>query len=400
MKSIYFDVNVPKILLTKSLTGIFPFIYYSPLSPVSFGDIPRRDLPGPRWVRVKSRHTGICGADISMFFVAASPSISLAALPGVPRAFMGHEVVGEIIEMGPGVSSLSVGDRIVLQRYLPCCSMKEIEPPCVHCAAGNYTLCENFSEGSLPENLGAGFTEQFIAHESQLVKVPDALTDDQAVLIEPVAVSLHAALARPPKAQEKVLVIGAGTIGLNVSQAARALEPDAIIYLLERIDFKRELGKKLGADHILTGDPYDAAADVTGAKLYRGPLGNNVIMGGFDLIYDCVGYSKTIHDSLRWLKAGGDYVMIGNQLSPVAFDQTPIWQQELTLRGINAHGMEHIGGRTVSSFDLAMEYITDGSINLDGFITHRFPLSDYRKAFKLVKSKSERVIKAVLDISP
>jgi len=90
--------------------------------------------------------------------------------------------------------------------------------------------------------------------------------------------------------------------------------------------------------------------------------------------------------------------MIGNQLSSVAFDQTPIWQQELTLLGINAHGMEHLEGRTVSSFDLAMEYIADGAINLDGFITHRFPLSEYRKAFKLVKAKSEHVIKAVLDI--
>jgi len=398
MKSIYFDVSIPKILLTKSLSSILPFIYYSPLSPVSFGDIPRRDLPGPRWVRVKSRSTGICGADISMFFVAASPKISLAALPGVPRAFMGHEVVGEIIETGSGVSSLSSGDRVVLQRCLPCCSMKEIKPECPHCAAGNYTLCENFSEGTLPENLGAGFTEEFIAHETQLVRVPDSLTDDQAVLVEPTAVSLHSVLARPPKPEEKVLVIGAGTIGLNVIQAARAVGKNCSIHLLEKIDFKRKLGKKLGADHVLSGNPYDAVAAATGAKLYRGPLGNNVILGGFDLIYDCVGYSKTIHDSLRWLKGGGDYVMIGNQLSPVAFDQTPIWQQELRITGINAHGMEQYEGRTISSFDLAMEFIADGTIDLDGFITHRFPLSEYRKAFKLVKAKSERVVKTVLDI--
>ena len=219
-----------------------------------------------------------------------------------------------------------------------------------------------------------------------------------AVLIEPAAVSLHAVLKRPPRARENVLVIGAGTIGLNVIQFAKAIEPGCSVMLLEKVPFKKELGLRLGADQVLEGDPYEAVAGSTGARLYRGPLRNANLLGGLDLVYDCVGYSQTLHDSLRWLRAGGDYVMIGNQLSPVRFDHTPVWNQELRLIGVNAHGMENHQGRRVSSFDLAIEMIRAGNILLDGFITHRFPLSDYREAFKVAKEKAGRVIKVVFDL--
>lgn len=395
MKSMYFEVNIPKILATKTLSRIFPSIYYTALSPVAYSDIPERNLPGTEWVRVQNLMTGICGADISLFFVKASPRISIAALPGVPRAFMGHELIGKVVETGRDVNGLKIGDRVILQRYLPCCSMKGIVPPCRHCSEGNYTLCENFSVGAMPENLGAGFGKYMIAHESQLIKVLDAIPDDEAVLMEPLSVSLHAVLSRTPKDGEKVLVIGAGTIGLNVIQCAKAISPGCSLYLLEKIPFKRELGLELGADGLIEGDPYESIARLTGAKLYRGPLGNNVMLGGFDLIYDCVGYSATIHDSLRWLAAKGTYVMIGNQLEPVTFDQTPIWQQEISMVGINAHGSENYNGRRISTFELAMKMVMDRKVKLDGFITHRFPLDEYREAFRLVKEKSADVIKTV-----
>jgi len=398
MKTIYFEVNVAKILATKALSRFFPSVYFSPISPIRYAEIPDQDLPGPNWARVKNVLTGICGVDISMFFVMASPRISIAALPGVPKVFMGHEIIGEVVEVGSGVNDLSVGDRVTLQRYLPCCSTKEINPPCSQCMQGNYTLCENFSEGTLPKNLGAGFGDHFIAHRSQLIKVPDEIPDDIAVLIEPSSVSLHAVLKRPPMEGEKVLVIGGGTIGLNVIQFARTISPGCSIYLMERIGFKRDLALKLGADHVLTGEPYEAVAQATGGKLYKGALGNMSILGGFDLIYDCVGHSDTIHDSLRWIKARGDYVMIGNQLFPATFDQTPVWQQEINIVGINAHGSEVYQGKRISTFELAIDMIKKGKINLERFVTHRFPLDEYRDAFRLARYKKEDVVKVVLEI--
>jgi threonine dehydrogenase-like Zn-dependent dehydrogenase len=396
MKTIYFAVSIPKIILTKLLAKPIPQVYYSPVSPVQYKEIPDRDLPGENWVRVKNRQAGICGADMSLFFVKADPRITIAALPGVPRVFMGHELVGMVIETGSGVTDLVDGDRVVLQRYLPCCSIKEIDPPCAPCREGNYTLCENFSEGEMPGNLGAGFGDHFIAHRSQLIKIPDSISDDIAVMIEPTAVSLHAVMKRPPKKGERLLVLGAGVIGLNVIRFARLLQPDCTIHVLEKVAFKQDLAKRMGADVILEGDPYESVAGLTGARLYRGPLGNNVLMGGFDLIYDCVGQSATLHDALRWLRSRGDYVMIGNQLTPVRFDQTPIWNQEIKVTGVNAHGCETYQGEKISSFDLTIRMITQGIVNLDGFITHRFPLKDYREAFRRIHSGREKIIKAVL----
>jgi threonine dehydrogenase-like Zn-dependent dehydrogenase len=399
MKSLYFAVSIPKIILTKALSRITPSICFSRFSPVSLGSFPDQPLPGPSWVRVENRLTGICGTDISLFFVKADPSISIAALPGVPKVFMGHEIAGRIIETGSNVNHLSPGDRVTMKSYLPCCSIQEIVPPCESCREGNYCTCENFSAATIPQNTGAGFGDRFVAHQSQLLKIPDIISDEEAVLIEPAAVSLHAVLKRPPRPGESLLVIGAGTIGLNVIQFARTVTPDCRIFVMERIDFKRDLALKLGADTAITGDLYQEVAAATNGKLYKGALGNQTILGGFDLIYDCVGQSRTIHDSLRWLKARGDYVMIGNQLSPVSFDQTPVWHQELRITGVNSHGMEDYQGRTISSFELTMEMIADKQVRLDGFITHRFPLQEYKQAFQLLRDHPEQVIKVIFDIS-
>jgi L-iditol 2-dehydrogenase len=396
MKSLYFDVNLRKARVNEVFSKFLPFIRYSSIVDVRYGEIPDQPLPGPNWVRVKNILGGICGVDIVLFFGNADPTISMSALPGGQR-FMGHEVIGRVEEVGDGVTDLSAGDRVTMQRYLPCCSIKEIDPPCGPCSEGNYTLCENFAVGRMPKNLGAGLSEKFIAHRSQLLKVPDEIPDEKAVLIEPSSVSLHAVLKRPPEDGENVLVIGAGTIGLNVIQFAKAVNPNCTVYVLEKIDFKKEFARKLGADYVIEGDPYDAVAKATGGKLYRRP-GNTNILGGLDLIYDCVGYSQTIHDSLRWLKSRGDYVMVGNMLAPTSFDQTPIWHQEVRVTGINAHGMEYYDGKRISSFELAMEMIRDGKVNLDGFVTHRFPFAEYKRAFTLFKEKKERVIKVVLEI--
>ncbi|MCU0846234.1 MAG: alcohol dehydrogenase catalytic domain-containing protein [Spirochaetes bacterium] len=399
MRTIYFEVSIPKILLTKLLAPVFSGVYFSPLSPVRYDKLPDQPLPGENWVRVKNRLAGICGADMALFFVHAHPKITLAALPGVPRAFMGHELVGEVVETGRGVKDLKPGQRVVLQKYLPCCSMKEIHPPCPHCREGNYTLCENFSEGAaLPANTGAGFGDHFLAHRSQLIRVPDSISDGAAVMLEPASVSLHAVLKSPPSRGDRVLVIGAGVIGQNVIQFARAFQPNCAIHVLEKVPFKKELALSMGADLVLEGDPYEAVARTTGGHLYRAPLGNSTIVGGYDRVFDCVGYSATIHDGLRWLKAGGDYVLIGNSLAPVSFDLTPVWQQELRMIGVNAHGSETIGGKKMSSFEAVMDLYARKKIRLEEFITHRFPIKEYKRAFRTIRGGREKIVKAVFEM--
>src|SRR5262249_35110291 len=153
---------------------------------------------------------------------------------------------------------------------------------------------------------------------------------EQAVLLEPSAVAVHAVLRRPPRAGERILIIGAGTIGLLTLQVVRALAPQAEVSVLARHDFQVELATRLGATHILYDlNSYENIAKDTGAKLYSGFLGNKMLLGGYDVIYDSIGSPRTVHDSLRWVRAGGMVILIGVHLHQLKLDLSPIWYQEV-----------------------------------------------------------------------
>jgi hypothetical protein len=109
MRTIYFEKSIPKILMCKALQPIWPAVVYSRFSPTRFADVPEEPLPGARWVRVRNRLCGICASDLHLLFVDADPRVSPAALPGTERIYLGHEVMGEIIEVGKDVQHLKPG---------------------------------------------------------------------------------------------------------------------------------------------------------------------------------------------------------------------------------------------------------------------------------------------------
>jgi threonine dehydrogenase-like Zn-dependent dehydrogenase len=398
MRTIYFEKSIPKILLTKALQPIWPAVIYSRLSPTRFVDVPEKPLPGPGWVRMRNRLCGICASDLHLLFVDADPRISPAALPGTERIYLGHEVLSEVIEVEPGVTSLKVGDRVILDHPEANCLNQEIEPLCRHCRQGNPTLCENSSLGLSLEGMGGGWGEGFTAHETMVYKVPDELDDETAVMIEPLSVGVHTALRCLPGPDEGVLVVGSGVIGIAVIQALRALSSDCHISAMARYPQQVEMAKKLGADEIIAReDPYKASARITSGKLYTGKFKNRMILGGFDVVYDCVGSEKTLQDSLRWARAGGTVVLAGVSLKPMHVDLTPIWYQQVDLIGLYAHGMEEWNGVKQSTYDLAIGLLLEKKILIDGLITHRFPLEQWRTAVRTAKDKSSGAIKVVLD---
>lgn len=401
MKTIYFEKDIPRILVTKFAAKRWKSLLYTGLNAVKYNkNLPDPPLPADNWLRVRNIACGLCGTDMSFFKATTGTNSAFEPIPVSKRTFLGHENVGVVIEKGPKVTKFKIGDRVTIREYMSGCGNKDIHPRCKYCEEGNYNLCLNYGEPS-PLNLpdvGAGWGDTFIAPEQQLNKVFDGLSDDQAVMIEPTCVSVHSVLTAPPVKGEKVLVMGCGTIGLGIVQALKIVEPNCEIWIMERVKTKQEFAKKLGADHVLSGDLYETTAKVTGgSRVYTGMKNNKMFFGGFDRVYDCIGGNWSNTTALRLLRPRGTLVKIGHHMNAITFDESPIWWQEIKLVGIDAHGMENWHGRKLYTFDLVQEWIRDGIYKTDGFVTHHFKLDDYKAAMKLAIDNPPDVVKIVLD---
>jgi threonine dehydrogenase-like Zn-dependent dehydrogenase len=400
MRAIYVDKKIPQMLAVKMLRPLWSGVIWSPLSPVRVDDLPEPSLPGPRWVRVRNIQCGICATDLSLLQVKVSPGVAPAALPGNTRFYLGHEVVGEVVEIGSQVSRFQVGDRVVMESRFagPTCHSQEIDPPCVHCASGQTRLCENASLGRGPVGVGGGWGDGYTAHEAELWPVPNELGDDQASLIEPMAVALHGVLRRRPEKDEHVLIIGAGIIGLLTVQAVKEIEPDCHLTVLARHEHQAETARRLGADAVLRGgDLYPALAEITGAKHYAASMNRGMLLGGFGVIYDCVGSAETLTDGLRWARAGGALVMVGISLDRVGIDLNPIWYQEVDLIGSHTFGVENWRGGKVHTFDMVIQMMQEGRFAHEGLITHRFPFEAHRRAISTAVDKRSGSIKVTFN---
>ena len=402
------ELNFNRAPLMRLLSLVYPRIYYSALSPLRVANVPRSALPGASWVRVRNRLAGIGGSDLHLVHADTDVRTSVAALPPhYKHVYPGHEVVGEVIEIGEGVQRLRVGDRVVLQ-YGPNCLSSGAKPVCRACAVGNYNLCEY---GALPgpQPIGGGWSEEMLLHEQQLFRLPTELSDEQGVLLEPTAVALHGVLRHLPQANDKVLIIGAGTIGLLTLQILHALVPKARISVFAHYPFQVEHATRLGADHIIYPiDPYASVQRVTQSRLYKGILGNRTLAGGYDVIYDTVGQQKTLHHALRWLRVQGTVVLVGASPQMMHIDLTPLWQQEISLLGSLSHGREtgplglladlHGTSADCSTFDIVTALMQQKRIQPEELITHRFALNKYQEALQAVQyKKSSQAVKVLFD---
>jgi len=398
MRAIYFEKSIPRVVLTLALKPLWKGAPFSPLSPVQFRDLPEPPLPGPRWVRLKNRVCGICASDLHLVFVDVDPKVHPAALPDQSRLFLGHEVISDVVEVGEGVQTLAVGNRVLMKsRFLgPTCHSQEIEPPCPSCEAGQYAICQHQAAGKGPEGVGGGWGDGYICHESEVWQVPDAIDDESAALIEPIACGVRAVLRCIPKAGEKVLVVGCGMIGLGTLQALRVIAPDAEIYAAARYPQQIELAQSYGAT-VLTGkDLMAETARITGGEAYQGDFGNRTMLGGFDVIFDCVGNTATINQCLRLARAGGSVVLEGINLRPMKLDTSPIWHQEVALIGALAHGRERWQGEDIDTFALTARWIEEGALTTEGLVTHRYPLARWREAIQTAVDKRTGCVKVML----
>ena len=343
---------------------------------------PPIELPAADWVRLRPTLSGVCGTDMSLLTGRASAILSpFASFPAV----LGHEVVGVVEEAGAAVDGFRRGDRVVLDPLLGCVA-RGLEP-CRWCTDGHPGLCLHTAEGRLApapmigfsRDLPGGWSDEVVAHVSQLHAVPPGLSDETAVMVEPFSVALHAVLAAEPAAGERVMVIGGGTMGLCAAAALRLVAPDVEVTLVARHPVQRAMGERLGAS--VVSDPLSAAVERAGARRYRPLVGEDVLTGGFEQVYDCAGTARSLDASLRVAAPRGRVVLVGGPGIIRGLDWTLAWTRELRIDGSYVYGTEHGLPGAPHTMDAAMRLLADHpELPLGELVTHRFRLEEWRRA--------------------
>jgi threonine dehydrogenase-like Zn-dependent dehydrogenase len=395
------DVSVSRVLLTRLLGRVWPGIHFSRIAPLHVIDLADPPLPAPGWVRVRNRLCGICGSDLHQIFVDASLDVAPVALPSHSRTYLGHEMVGEVLEVATGVEGFKAGDRVVRWGRAEDCRARGSAELCPACARGHRVLCQFASEPREHHPIGGGFGDSFITPASTLLPVPDDLDDEAAIFTEPAAVAIHTAWRRPPQEGDRVLVLGCGTIGFLLVQVLRVLQPACEIAAVAQFPWQAEMALNYGAEHafLASDDGFAQAARLTGARLYEGRAGNRMLLGGFDQVFDVVGTAGTLNNALRWTRAGGVVVLVGVHLHRMSLDLTPVWYQEVDLIGAVGHDVVTWQGERISTFELAMRWMQTGILHCEDMLTHNFPLEAYRRAFAVAMDKQTyRSIKVAFDL--
>ena len=347
-------------------------------------------------MRVRPRLAGICGSDLATLDGRSSRYFDdIVSFPFIP----GHEVVGDV---EGGVLN---GRRAVIEPVLGCAA-RGIEPPSAACAAGRKGSCERIAFGHLRPGLqtgycrdtGGGWSTGLVAHESQLHQVPDDFSDEAAVMVEPAACAVHAAFASNITGGERVVVLGAGTLGLCVIAAMRAFCLPGALVAVGKHPNQRKLARDLGADQVVKpGEHKRAARRLSGSlALESGNGGIARLAGGVDLVVDCVGTSASLEQCLEVVRPGGRIVLVGMP-GVVRVDLAPLWQREIELRGAYAYGSEDRPEGPRSTFQLAFDLVREAG--LERLVSARYPLEGYEDAVAHAAAAGRRgAVKIVFDM--
>src|SRR6266705_7090514 len=304
MLALTYHRSVPAFALVRA-SGGNPEVATSALSMLHLGDVPEPELPASGWVRVMPTLSGICGSDLSAIGGHASLYLDpLTSYPFVP----GHEVVG----------TLEDGSRVVVEPALGCV-VRGIEPPCLRCAEGRPGLCYNVTEGPIEVGLqtgycadtGGGWGEVLVAHPSQIHAVPDKLSDEAAVLVEPLACCIHAVLRGGATKDDIVVVAGAGTIGLLTVAAVKLFTPPRRLIAIAKHPTQRDLARKLGADQVIPPSEVFQRVRFATAARRLDSMSRSLLLGGADVTFECVGRADSLNDAVRFTREGGTVVAVG-----------------------------------------------------------------------------------------
>lgn len=306
-----------------------------------------RDLPipevGPNDILIKVKASGVCGTDVHIIRGTAH-----SAVPVV----LGHEYAGEIIQVGSKVTKFKLGDRVTVDPNIFCSE-------CDYCFQGKINFCRNLK--ALGVDINGGFAEFSVLPERQVYKLPDHVSYEEGVLTEPLACCVHAMELSPASHGDKVIILGASTIGILMLQLVR-LEGASEIIVSEPVASKRALALKLGAHQAV--DPYRESLPERRA----------------DLIIECAGLTQTVTQSFELVRDGGSILLFGL----VDVDKEIVVRpQEIVVRELKIQGSV----LNPNTHGKALRLIAEGKVSALPLITHYFDLEKINLAFNIHEQK-------------
>ncbi|GAB4270014.1 MAG: 2,3-butanediol dehydrogenase [Deferrisomatales bacterium] len=333
-------------------------------------DVPEPPPPPEGWVKIKVHACGICGSDLHEY-LAGPIFIPQQAHPLTGHAgevILGHEFAGEIVEVGPGVGAVKVGDRVAPDACQYC-------GECYFCKRNQYNLCEKLAFTGLMTS--GAFAEYVNVPAYTLYKLPEAVSSEVGALVEPLAVGIHAIRQAPLLQGDSVVVVGAGTIGLVTLAAARAAGASKV-FSVEKARARKEFAKQMGATAVFDPSEVDPVAEVQKAT---GGL-------GADVSIECVGHKATAPLAIDLARKGGTVVLVGIFEEPSEYNFLNITATEKKVVGSLAYAGE---------FDTAIALLADGRIRAEPLVTGRIQLDDIvEKGFEELVHRKEENIKILV----
>ncbi|HCC34811.1 MAG TPA: alcohol dehydrogenase [Ruminococcaceae bacterium] len=324
---------------------------------------PAKLLPGH--VRVRIETVGICGSDV-YFFESGHCGPDVLPFPIV----LGHECAGTVLETGEGVTHLKAGDLVCLEPGVPC-------GHCEYCVQGRYNLCPDVEFMAAPPNY-VGCLRETVVHPAHLTfKLPKGMTSVDGAMIEPLSVGFHAAKQGGAAFGKRVLILGAGCIGLMTLMACKAMGV-ADITVVDLFENRLDLALKLGAARVVDASKRDTAEACREA-----------LPGGADIVFETAGSAATTRQTGGLVKTGGVIVLVGNTHGDVPYDFFEIMNKEITVRCVF---------RYAGIYPLALDAVAKGLIDPAQVITHRFGFDETQQAFMRSVTDKKDIVKGIIEI--
>ncbi len=320
--------------------------------------------PGPDQVLVKIKKIGICGSDIHVYH-GTHPYTSYPVTQG-------HEVSGEIVRLGEYVKDLTVGQRITIEPQVFC-------GRCYPCLHGKYNLCEHLKVMGF-QTTGTA-SEYFAVDASKVTPLPKGMSFSEGAMMEPLAVTVHAAKRFPDLKGAKTVVLGCGPIGILLAQSLKALGADKVL-VTDISDTRLELAKSVGADYAVNTLHRDFGEAMLEAY---GP-------DKADVIYECAGSDITMEQAIQNARKGSTIVLVAVFGKRASVDLAKLNDSELDLNTSMMYRHE--------DFVDAIRLVKEGKIQLKPLMTAHFAFEDYLKAYEYIDSNRETTMKVLIDVDP